>query len=293
MKFKSMIAAVLVVIGFSASVSAHTLWVNLFESRAHIPAHVLACVGWGHNTPMDDMPSNLGLESYTLYTPDMTPVALPLPATEPSETLDLKGDLKVLVGEVGARKIVLGKDVAPGVYQVSLVSQDNFYTKYIDKKGRSRWATKSMDEIEDAEKIVRGMLYRGYAVSYFSQEKWETPKSLNYDLEIVPETDLTDVHVGDLVKFKVLFMGKPLNTSPDVSLEYITAVSDTFGGPDKFTLSSMVFEGKGQFRMPSAGHWLVNVYTRQQVGPDTPLAHLDKKCTTALYSSSLSFKVKP
>lgn len=31
--------------------AAHTLWVNLYESHAHPPGHVLATIGWGHALP--------------------------------------------------------------------------------------------------------------------------------------------------------------------------------------------------------------------------------------------------
>jgi len=150
-----------------------------------------------------------------------------------------------------------------------------------------------MDQVENAREIIRGMGYHAFAVSYFTVGKWQTPKSLGQDLEIIPFTDLSNVRAGDLVRFKVLFMKKELTTDPSVSLEYITAKSDAFGAPDKFTLSAPLFGGKGQFRMPAAGNWLVNVYTRQNVSPDNRLKHLAPKCTTVLYSSSVTFQVKP
>jgi hypothetical protein len=50
----------------TSSASAHTLWVNLFESRAQLPAHVLSSIGWGHTTPIDDLPQQVSLDSYTL-----------------------------------------------------------------------------------------------------------------------------------------------------------------------------------------------------------------------------------
>ena len=144
----------------------------------------------------------------------------------------------------------------------------------------------------DTQKIFRGMLYRGTAVSYFIVEKWWAPQSLGYDLETLPLTDLSDIWVGDLVQFKIFFMGKNLNTSPEISIEYITAMSDPFGGRDRFTLSCMIFDGKGQFSMPAAGQWHVNVYTRQEVTADNDLKHLFKHYT-ALFSSSITFKVNP
>nr|WP_319392870.1 DUF4198 domain-containing protein [uncultured Desulfobacter sp.] len=90
-------------------------------------------------------------------------------------------------------------------------------------------------------KNIKGMLYRAAAVSYFTVGKWQAPHSLGYDLKIIPLTDLSNIRVGDLVKFKVLFMGKNLNRSSEISIEYIMAVSDSFGGSDGFTLSCHIF----------------------------------------------------
>jgi hypothetical protein len=52
-------------------------------------------------------------------------------------------------------------------------------------------------------------------------------------------------------------------------------------------------DGKAQFRMPSAGQWVVNVYVRQEVTPDNELKHLAGKCTTVWYAGTISFNVKP
>ncbi len=272
---------------------AHTFWVNTFDSQAHQPRHVLVTLGYGHSFPLDDLLKDLTLKSFTLYDPELEATALPLPVARQAATIKLDNDLQIVSGDLAARKIILGKDSPTGVYQVSAESKDNYWTYYIDEKGRQRWATKPMNEVTGAKEIIRGMRYHPFAVSYFTVGKWQTPKSLGQELEIIPMTDLSNVHAGDLVQFKVMFMGKELTTDPSLSIEYITAKSDAFGGTEKFALSSMLVEGKGQFRIPTAGNWLVNVYTRQDVTKDNALKHLADKCTTVLYSSSVTFTVKP
>ncbi len=271
----------------------HTFWVNTFDSQAHQPRHVLVTLGYGHSFPLDDLLKDLTLESFTLYDPELKATALPLPVARQAETIKLDNHLQIVSGDLAARKIILGKDSPNGLYQVSAESKDNYWTCYIDEKGRQRWAAKPMNEVTGAKKILRGMRYHPFAVSYFTVGKWQTPKSLGQELEIIPMTDLSTVHAGDLVKFKVLFMGKELNTDPSLSLEYITAKSDAFGAAEKFSLASLLFNGEGQFRLPAAGNWLINVYTRQDVTRDNALKHLAGKCTTVLYSSSLTFTVKP
>ncbi len=278
----------------NSSVSfGHTFWVNAFDSTAHQPRHVLVTLGYGHSFPLDDLLTELTLKSFTLYDPELKATPLPLPMVQQAATIKLDNHLQVVSGDLAARKIILGKDCPSGVYQVSAESKDNYWTYYIDEKGRQRWAAKPMNEMTEAQKILRGMRYHPFAVSYFTVGKWQTPKSLGQDLEIIPMTDLSKVHAGDLVKFKVLFMGKELKTDPTLSIEYITARSDAFGARENFSLSSVLFDGKGQFRLPCAGNWLVNVYTRQNVTKNNELKHLAKKCTTVLYSSSITFTVKP
>ncbi|PIE70095.1 MAG: nickel transporter [Deltaproteobacteria bacterium] len=271
----------------------HTFWVNTFDSTAHQPRHVLVTLGYGHGLPLDDLLTDLTLESFTLYDPELKATALPLPAAQQAETLKVNDHLQVVSGDLAARKIILGKDSPVGVYQVSAESQDNYWTCYIDKKGQKRWVAKPMNAVTTAQKILRSMRYHPFAVSYFTVGTWQTPQSLGQELEIIPMTDLSTVHAGDLVKFKVLFMGKVLSTDPSLSIEYITAKSDAFGAAEQFSLASMLFDGKGQFRLPSAGNWLVNVYTRQNVTENNALKHLADKCTTVLYSSSVTFTVKP
>ncbi len=272
---------------------SHTFWVNTFDLQAHQPRHVLVTLGYGHSFPLDDLLKDLTLESFTLYDPELKAAALPLPVAQQAETIKLDNDLQIVSGDLAARKIILGKDCPSGVYQVSAESKDNYWTYYIDEKGRQRWAAKPMNEVTEAKEIVRGMRYHPFAVSYFTVGTWQTPKSLGQELEIIPMTDLSNVHAGDLVKFKVLFMGKELSTDPALSIEYITAQSDAFGATEKFSLASILYNGKGQFRIPTAGNWLVNVYTRQNVTANNELKHLANKCTTVLYSSSVTFSVKP
>ena len=292
---KKMMALVIALgcIVLASPAAAHTLWVNLYQSQAHMSGHAIASIGWGHSIPMDDIARDLNLKSYSLVDPDLMITELPMPSSDKPPQIKSPSGLTVQSGDIGVRKMVFSKESKPGVYQVALVTKDNFYSVYLDQKGRKRWIMKTMDQVKDAKKVLAGMNYKAYAKAYFKVKQWSEPKPLGHDLEIIPLTDLSKVRTGDKVDFKVTFMGKSLNTNPAQGIEYITAMSNTFGGPDKFTLSSVVFGGKGSFRMPSAGQWVVNVYTRQTVSPDNRLKHLVGKCTMVMYSSSISFNVKP
>lgn len=274
--------------------SAHTLWINLYESFAHPPGHAIASIGWGHRIPLDDLLGQLSLASYELIDPELNRTALPLPAVTKGETLETGSGIGVSVGDAGLRKLGLTDKAAPGTYQVALASADNFYSTYLDEKGVKKWAPKPMNQVEGAKKVLAGMKYKSYAKAFFTVgAKWTAPEPLGNDLELMPLTDLSRVHVGDMVSFEVSLMGKPLTTMPEKGLEYITATSNTFGGPDGFFLAAMLHNGKGSFRMPTAGQWVVNVYTSWDVDPAKDPKSLVEKCTKVFYAGTISFDVKP
>lgn len=75
---------------------------------------------------------------------------------------------------------------------------------------------------------------------------WIEPVGM--DLEIVPQSDPTQVHPGDEVWFLVLKAGRPLPDFP------VTALA---AGATKGTLSKTNSEGKVRFQMDRKGWWLI------------------------------------
>lgn len=280
---------------FPGAAFAHTLWVNVYESFVHKPGHVIASLGWGHVVPMDDVFEHFDLASYYLVDPDMNRVEFPLPAS--TKKMDGKSEvqksLRIVGGDTGVHKMTLKDDARKGTYQVAAVSRDNFYSTYIDLKGRHKWAHTTMDKVKNVKKVVEGMKFTTYAKSFFTVGKWTQPSALGFDLEILPLTDLSHVRAGEMVEFDVKLLGRSLNTIPERAFEYMTLTSNTFGGPDGFTLATLVYNGKASFRIPTAGQWVANIYTRQAVTPDGPLKALVGKCTNVLYAATVSFTVNP
>lgn len=280
---------------FVPQAMGHMLWVNVFESYAHPPGHVIASIGFGHVVPMDDLLNSesgqIELESYTLIDPNREKTALSLPEVNNKKSVITSSALKLCEGDLGNRKFGLTENTKPGTYHIVATSKESFFTAYIDKNDKPKMVSKSMEKIKDAKKITVSFKYKAFAKAFFTVKGWTNPGVLGHDLEIMPATDLSDVHVGDLVPFEIIFMGKPLRSID--SLEYITARSNTYGGPDAFFLSAVIYNGKAQFRMPTAGQWLVQLYVRQEVTPENDLKELADKCTTVFYSASISFNVKP
>jgi len=82
-----------------------------------------------------------------------------------------------------------------------------------------------------------GVKYQTFAKSYLTVGKWTNPKPLGHGLEIILCTDLSNLHVGNLVEMDVLFYGKPLDATAK-SIEYITAHNSSFDQSDGFALIS-------------------------------------------------------
>ncbi len=286
----------LVMMSFSSQAFAHTLWVNLYESFAHPPGHAMVSLGWGHAVPMDDLlgseAGSLQLAAFNLIDPADNKTELPMPVTKMGDVISTKSGITVQDGDLGVRKLGRTNMTMPGTYQVVAVSKDNYFTKYLDKKGKQKITPQSLDQIKDVQQVLLSAKFTSFAKTFFAVEKWTEPQPVGFDLELMPMTDLSRVHAGDVVPFQITFMGKPLSCG-DNNTEYLTATSNTFGGPDGFFLSAYIINGKAQFRIPTAGQWVVNVYIKQDVSSEKNLSKLMKKCKTVYYSSTISFNVKP
>jgi uncharacterized GH25 family protein len=290
------VIAGLLLIAFSSQAIAHTLWVNLYESFAHPPGHAIVSLGWGHAVPMDDLlaskSGSIQLATFDLIDPELNRTALPMPETKMEDVIETSSGMTTQCGDLGIRKLSLTDKTKPGTYQVVATSRVDFFTMYLDKKGKQKMVMKPLDEVKDAHKVLFSVKYKSFAKAFMAVKKWTDPKPLGFDLELMPMTDLSNVHVGNLVPFEISFMGKPLSSGAD-SIQYLTATSNSFGGPDNFFLSAYIMNGRAQFRMPAAGQWVANVYVKQDVTPESDLKELVGKCTTVYYAGTISFNVKP
>lgn len=289
-------AAILIAVFMTVpKAQAHSFWINLFESKTHAPGHVISALGWGHTPPLDDLTTSpdgsVTLDTYELVTPDGKHIALGLPQTE-IKTDTHASYANVITGDAGIKKIALLPDSKPGVYQVTAASKPGFFTRYKDSNGKMRMAAKPLDNLKDVKQVFESFRYTMNAKSFYAISEWKRPAALGYDLEIIPETDLSSVRAGDMVEFSVSFMGKPVNTDSN-AINYMTLMSDTFGTPDGFFLSAYIMDGKVRFRIPTAGHWVANVYLPQDVTEKGPLKKYAKKCRKNFSAATVSFTVSP
>ena len=292
-RFTTLLAAA--TLAASTQLQAHSVWINSFESHAHAPGHTMVSLGWGHALPMDDILTSpngrIAIQQYELIAPDLSKTDLGVPEFKLSTPELETANFDLYTADLGARKIALKKESAEGVYQLSAVSVPTYYTQYVDKDGRQRLKLKSKDQLDDIGKVLMSVKYQAFAKSYLTVGEWTAPKPLGHGLEIIPRTDLSDLHVGDLVEVDVLFYGEPVNSSAK-SIKYITAHSNSFGQSDGFKLVSFVTQGKAQFRVQSSGQWMVGINHKQDVTPDGPLKDLQGKTEHVYTGASLTFTVK-
>jgi len=239
----------------ASSAMSHSLWINLYESFAHPPGHALSCLGWGHAVPMDDfMTSQAGavkIETYDLIAPDGTRSSLGLPDIKKEKQTKTDSGMTIEGGELGLRKIGLTELSKKGTYQVAASSKATYFTGYIDKKGKMKMATKPMDEIKDAKSFKFSTRYKADAKSYMTIGEWTEPQPSGSPIEITPLSDLSKLKKGDIAQFEVTLNGTKLNCDMH-GMNYLFATSNTYGGPDKFSLCSYIMDGKAQIRIPTA-----------------------------------------
>ncbi|WP_151951206.1 DUF4198 domain-containing protein [Aliarcobacter butzleri] len=277
------------------NLNAHSLWVNSFESFTHKPAHIIVGLGWGHLMPIDDILNSPNgrviVEEFKITSPNGEIINLDIPSSEPKEATKKAKDFDVLSADLGFQKIALKENSQKGVYKIEAKSKPTFYTEYIDTKGNKRLKLTTMDKLDDIQKILMSVKYEAFAKSYLTIDKWEEQKATNKGLEMIPKTDLSNVKVGDLVEFEVLFEGKPLHLTAS-SMDYISANSNSFGQNDGFSLMSYIENGKAQFRVQSAGQWRVSCNHRDTVTKDGSFKDLFGKVEYVFNASTITFNVK-
>lgn len=278
------------------SLSAHSFWVNSFESFAHPPGHTTVGLGWGHVMPIDDIMNSpngkVVVDKFTVTSPYGEVTNLRVPSSKVLDPTTKTSNFDVYGADIALQKIALKKKSELGVYEIKATSKPTVYTQYIDTKDRPRLKLTTMDKIKDIKKVLMSVKYQALAKSYLSVGgKWTQPKAKGVGLEIIPKTDLSNVKVGDLIKLEVLYYGKPLNVSAN-SMEFVTAMSNTFGQNDGFSLFSYIKEGKAQFRVQSAGQWIVGCNHKEDVKKDGPLKDLVGKVNQVFHGGSLTFNVK-
>lgn len=266
----------------------------MHKSLENPPWYYFVSLGYGHVLPHDDfVDSALTLESYDLLSPSMKRTSLRPPEGIVEELEAIRG-ATVSIGDVAPRKISFNAEAEKGVHQVVVSTKEEFFSLW-EEDGEVQTASLPLNELADKE-VLTSVKYQAFAKAFLPHETWTQPSGLGHALEIIPLTDLSDVHVNDWVTFQVNFMGKPFSCTQE-SMEFLLASSNTFGGEgggelEGFFLSSYIVNGRSRIKMPTAGAWLINVFSHQDVSPDNELKKLSESCRKVYYGSSVTFNVK-
>lgn len=287
---------ILISILTSSSLYAHILWVNSFEStQGHQGRHSMVSIGWGHVLPMGDKLNSMNgrafIENFTLYEPNLKKHELYKPEFKPAKaTLENKG-FDIFRADLATQKIAIKENSKKGVYQFEVKTKPTYYTIYIDSKDRKRLKLKPIDKLKDVKKVTASFKYQGFAKSYLTVDKWEKPKPLGHDLEIIPLTDLTNVRVGDEVEFRVTLKGNPLSNSPQGE-KYATFLSSNFNQGKGVRLFAYIKNGITGFKVPTSGQWVINVYNTQNITKNNEVKELYGKAKVLMNAATIAFHVK-
>ncbi len=279
---------------------ARKLWINttesfgLHKSLETPPWHHFVSLGYGHVVPQDDfVDPALTLDSYDLLSPSMERTSL-RPPDGKVELLDSPPGTSVSVGDVAPRRIAFDDGAEKGVHQVAASTREEFFALW-EEDGKIQTANLPLNEVAD-KNVLTSVKYQAFAKTFLPHGEWTQPSALGHALEIIPLTNLSNVHAGDWVTFQVDFMGRPFSCTQE-SMEFLLASSNTFGGEgggelEGFFLSAYIVNGRARIKMPTAGAWLINVFSRQDVSPDNELKELSHSCRKVYYGSSVTFNVK-
>jgi len=284
------------VLGLS-SLSAHTLWVTSMESFTHKPGHTTVGLGWGHSIPFDDVlngPAKVIVEEFSVTSPNKEKTLLDIPEMKEYKPTKTAKDFEVYDAQLGLQKIALKKDSTQGTYLIQAKTKPTFYTRYVDNKDRKRMKLKPKNEVEGIKKLLFSVKFEVQANTYLTLGKWTEQKATGKGLEVIPKSDLSNLKVGDMVKFQVLLHGKPLDSYIKIGQghAFISAESSDFGAGKGYSLMAGIGNGMAQFEVQSTGQWRLMVNHGQIVTKDGPLKDLYGKVDTVVYSSPLTFYVK-
>lgn len=302
-RFVAIVAiTILALLFMNQSVHAHSFYVSITKSMAHPPGHITVNLGWGHVLPMDDFLTGDKLATYEIYDPDFRRMEFPFDPgankgvenSKGKEYPDFPGGT-MLQGDAYCRQVLFKDDSPQGTYQVAASMNKTQITGYIDKKGKKQWNRKTLDQIKDAKEIMESTVYQAFAKAFTTVGKWTQPKALGHDLELIPLTDLSQVHAGDMVSFKVLLKGQSLKPKFGDYKPWptINAERELYGAETAtYSLQGYVDNGEAGIRLPASGRWIVTLNLFKPVTKKDGPKELIGKCLSVGYKTSVTFEVR-
>lgn len=291
-RLSTMLLAVLM----STSTYAHNVFVNSHQSPTE--PFTVVNLGYGHELPIESFlvtdSVTVELQDYRVHGPDNSVTDLDIPVPSSSPAIETPTKLRAQPGSVGAYMLHHDKALG-GTYQVSAKSEPRYFTRYKDGGGKTQIRQIPMNEVLAADSnatVDQSYQFNYFAKTVFALEKWSVPEPVGHTLEIIPQTDLTVVRPGELVKFKVLFNGRPVR----IVRATVGATNRSFAagdGPKSFALSSYITDGIAQFTFPHGGQWYLSSILDLDTSSEASLSHMQSKVKKVVHRATLTFEIEP
>lgn len=272
----------------------HTLWINIVPQAEK---HLIASVGYGDRMPGSEILTPdwgpMTLETYEVVSPAGEHSSLGPPKLITQEKKKLPSGMSVQPdGDIGVRKLAFSSETQRGTYQLAGQTPLVRLINYRDKQGKEQTSEKPLAQLTDVAEVIGTNLEINCMKAVFVVGGWTDPVSVGHPLEIVPLTDLSEARSGDIVRFKILLNGKAY--IPKGHDAHITAYNMSFG--DRWGLHSILEYGEGEFRVPQAGLWRVNVSfegTNRDIEAYRKIDTGKSDSLPLLIESSLVFNIRP
>lgn len=180
-----------------------------------------------------------------------------------------------------------------GTYAITAETTPGFFTKWIDKKGRTRHAIKPMSAVADkASKIVSSTRSSQWTKTYIECEapSQNFPAVIGLPLELVLARNPASLKKGDIAEFTVFLNGKPYTGEGfwDATFNGYSTQAE-----DYYFQRTHVKNGRFQFPLEHTGRWFVRFFLKIPATPSEQGKYLHKKLTTTLVFEIPNERRKP
>lgn len=245
------------------SADAHSLYVQ--GTRYHVAdgksSPFFFC--YGHHIPVDDAIRRKKLHTVKVHAPDGTQYNVQLR------------------NEKSLHSYLVEYNQA-GTYAITAETTPGFFTKWIDKKGRTRHAIKPMSAVADkASQIVSSTRSSQWAKTYVEckNPSPKFPAFLGLPLELVPDRNPALLKKGESVQFTVFLNGKPYTGDGFWDATYNGYSTQA---EDYYFQRSHIKNGRFNFPIEHTGRWFVRFFLKIPAPQGEQGKYFHKKLTTTL-----------
>lgn len=259
---------------FTTSAQAHSLYVQ--GTRYHVAdgksSPFFFC--YGHHIPVDDAIRRKKLHVVKVHAPDGT-------------------EYNVALRDEKSLHSYLVEYDKVGTYTITAETTPGYFTKWVDKKGRTRHAIKPMSAVADrASKIVSSTRSSQWTKTYIECEapSPEFPAVIGLPLEIVPTGNPATLKKGDNARFKIFMDGKPYTGEG-----YWDATYNGYStqAEDYYLQRTKIKDGSFEFPVDHTGRWFVRFFLKTPAAKGEQDKYLHKKLTTTLVFEIPNERRKP